>query len=160
MWFDLRQGKNLIQRIRDRWDKTQSPYQMLAIGHPNFGHLGGQLTTGHWAEVLTGAALPSVIVLLKPKPDGTTYMMLEMVEADPIQPENAGQLAQKVFETVKENPPSESIDLGGLSGGPLVTITASGKAELVGIVTEGSVMETEGSTVKLLRATPIDEVAV
>ncbi|MBL9005283.1 MAG: hypothetical protein JNJ46_13600 [Myxococcales bacterium] len=159
-WFDLRHGKRLIQHIRDRWEKTKSPYQMLAIGHPNFGHLGGQLTTGQWAEILSATALPAVIVLLKPRPDGSTYMMLEMVEADPIQSENTGPLAQKVFETVKENPPSKSIDLGGISGGPLVTITISGNAEIVGIVTEGSVMEAEGSGVKLLRATPIDEVAV
>lgn len=165
-WFDLNNGKRMIGILREKWQRAGAPYLLLGVGFPNFGHLGGQLTNGQWVEVLGMLTIPAIISLLKSKPDGSSPMYLEVTATDPMPPSVKNPISQGIFNAIKDNPPSESIDMGGLSGGPLLLFDQSGYSEMVGVINQGSIMDVaeEGSSVangnakaRMLVATPVDE---
>ena len=157
-WFSADRGRRQITKLRQSWNPDAAPALMLAAGFPNFGRMVGTVRSGLAAELLGMLTLPAVIAQLKTAPDGKTQMVLELTHTDPMVAPSVDHLTKALHKILLEKSPTRSEDLGGLSGGPLVIPSADGDAEIVGVISEGSIMEVDGGgSLSMLRATPLDE---
>ncbi len=156
-WFSADRGRRQLTKLRQEWSPDVPSHLLFASGFPNFGRIAGALNPGLVAEFLGMLTLPAAIVDLK-EALGGSQMAIELTHTEPILASDADPVSRAFFRVLVENPAATSVDLDGLSGGPLVLPAENGDAEIVGVISEGSIMQVEGEgPISLLRAAPIDE---
>lgn len=158
-WFDLDEGAHMVTILREWCNRGKELHGAIVFGFPNFTHMAAELIDETMAEILSPTSVPADIADLKPTCDGRSKMVLEITAAGPIPPADKSPLSRAAVDAVRANPPSESRDLGGFSGGPIIVADISGGGTaLIGIVSEGTIMNGADFSLKMIRAIPIDEI--